>query len=290
MVTYDKKEIKGKFMDIIRTIASGFRFLAGKVTKKERRTCAVFIIGAVVIGAAAFTSHVIGSGGKNSVLADADTKSPPGEVEEDSEEPNNLSGVGGVISGVLVTQNANGEIRRIGTSYEAVLVGQRTAAQEKASPIIAGKEIEESVKSLEMYSVTAASSSTRMSDEDYETLLAIVEAEAGGEDTKGRILVANVIFNRMNDDRFPNTVTEIVWEKVSDVPQFTPTADGRINTVTVSEETREAVNRAIDGEDYSQGALFFVAKEEAEQYNVQWFESELKKLFKHGTHDFYTYP
>ena len=41
-----------------------------------------------------------------------------------------------------------------------------------------------------------AQSARMMSDEDYDTLLHIVEAEAGTEDVKGRVLVANVIMNR----------------------------------------------------------------------------------------------
>ena len=129
-----------------------------------------------------------------------------------------------------------------------------------------------------------------MSDEDYETLLKIVEAEAGGEDDIGKILVANVIFNRIEHPEFPSTVTEVVWQNVAGSPQFSPTVDGRIHTVTVSEKTREAVNRAIDGEDYSQGALYFVEESTADQDNVKWFKSDLKYLFKHGVHTFYKYP
>ena len=118
----------------------------------------------------------------------------------------------------------------------------------------------------------------------------IVEAEAGGEDLQGRIMVANVIFNRMKSPEFPDTVYDIVWEKTAGTPQFSPTADGRIHTVTVSEETREAVNRAIDGEDYSEGALFFMQEEYSDSANVSWFKKNLKYLFSHGVHDFYTYP
>ena len=42
----------------------------------------------------------------------------------------------------------------------------------------------------------------RMSDKDYENLLAIVEAEAGGEDLDGKIMVTNVILNRVSSDQF----------------------------------------------------------------------------------------
>ncbi len=41
-----------------------------------------------------------------------------------------------------------------------------------------------------------------LSSRDYETLLKIVEAEAGTEDQKGKILVANVVLNRV--DAFKN--------------------------------------------------------------------------------------
>lgn len=153
-----------------------------------------------------------------------------------------------------------------------------------------GNQGAEEVKRLKEKSIGFTENKLVMSDEDYNTLLKIVEAEAGGEDIKGKILVANVIFNRMKSPDFPSTVTEVVWENVAGSPQFSPTADGRIHTVTVSEETREAVNRAIDGEDYSKGALFFMEEAYADKSNVQWFKKDLKFLFKHGVHDFYTYP
>ena len=109
---------------------------------------------------------------------------------------------------------------------------------------------------LDARSITLAENPTLMSDEDYDTLLRIVEAEAGSEDIKGRVLVANVIMNRMKSDDFPNTVTEVVWDNSDGVPQFSPTYDGRINEVTVSDETKEAVKQALKGTDYSEGALF----------------------------------
>ena len=40
-----------------------------------------------------------------------------------------------------------------------------------------------------------------ISDEDYQTLLRIVEAEAGCEDENGKLLVANVVLNRVESSR-----------------------------------------------------------------------------------------
>ena len=52
-----------------------------------------------------------------------------------------------------------------------------------------------------------------------------MEAEATGEDIIGKILVANVIFNRMESEEFPDTVKEVVFQKVGDKYQFSPIAD-----------------------------------------------------------------
>ena len=38
------------------------------------------------------------------------------------------------------------------------------------------------------------------------------------------------------------------------------------------------MREALEGKDYSEGALFFIQKSEAESHNVTWFEKDLKKL------------
>lgn len=125
------------------------------------------------------------------------------------------------------------------------------------------------------------------SEEDYNNLLKIVEAEAGGEDSKGKLLVANVIINRVKNDRFPDTITEVIYQREKGVTQFSPVRDGRINKVKVSEETREAVEDAINGEDVSKGALYFVARKHADPGKMVWFGNHLKKLFTYGGHEFF---
>ena len=120
---------------------------------------------------------------------------------------------------------------------------------------------------------------------EYNVLLRIVEAEAGGEDITGKMLVANVIMNRINSRRFPNTVTEVVYQKShSGRAQFSPTVDGRMDSVTVSEDTVEAVDRVLSGEDSSNGALYFrsVRAEQA------WHDGALRRVLEHGNHIFYT--
>ncbi len=129
-----------------------------------------------------------------------------------------------------------------------------------------------------------------ISEEDYDALLRIVQAEAGGEDEQGRILVAEVILNRVLAEEFASTVYDVIFEKSGGSSQFAPTADGRYYSVEVTQSTVEAVEKAIHEEDISQGALFFSARRKANPYDMAWFDNNLTWLFQYGGHEFYTLP
>lgn len=126
-----------------------------------------------------------------------------------------------------------------------------------------------------------------VTQEDYENLLRIVEAEAGGEDRKGKLLVANVILNRVMNKQFPDTVTEVIFQQEDGVCQFSPIRDGRFYSVKVSDETVEAVDAALYGEDCSDGALYFMARAYADKEKAAWFDKNLTKLFSYGGHEFF---
>lgn len=126
-----------------------------------------------------------------------------------------------------------------------------------------------------------------LSDEELEILQRIVEAEAGSEDEDGKLLVANVVLNRVNSSRFPDTVSEVVFQSNGKVTQFSPVASGRFYQVEISEETVSAVGRALAGEDISEGALFFAARKYAGRRQMRWFDTQLEYLFSHGGHEFF---
>lgn len=124
-------------------------------------------------------------------------------------------------------------------------------------------------------------------DEELEALLRIVEAEAGCEDEDGKLLVANVVLNRMNSEKFPETVSEVVFQQENGVTQFSPIANGSYYKVKISEETISAVGRALMGEDISDGALYFAARKYADSEKMKWFDDHLTFLFQHGGHEFF---
>ena len=122
-----------------------------------------------------------------------------------------------------------------------------------------------------------------LSDEDTKILERIVEAEAGNQGMSGKIYVADVILNRVVSDRFPNTVKDVVFSP----GQFSPVANGRYDSVTVSEETKTAVSRAVHSLDTSNGALYFMYRQASNPDNVTWFDNALTFLFKYREHEFF---
>lgn len=137
------------------------------------------------------------------------------------------------------------------------------------------------------YSVLEKKRAYNLSREDYEALLKIVQAEAGNEDETGKMLVAGVVMNRVKSKRFPNTVQEVVMQQKDGHFQFSPVANGNFQRAVATEETIDAVERILQGEDVSQGALYFVSRKYAAPEKMQWFDNSLKRLFQHGGHEFY---
>ena len=157
---------------------------------------------------------------------------------------------------------------------------QETSLQKTMEEVVSEERVVE-------YEVLQKRPVYELSEADYDTLLRIVEAEAGGEDENGKLLVANVVLNRVDSPLFPDTVLEVVYQQDYGVYQFSPVSDGRIDRVTVSEETRRAVERAVYGEDISRGALYFAARSAASGESMSWFDSSLTWLFAYGGHEFY---
>lgn len=197
-------------------------------------------------------------------------------------------GLMGFVDGISSMEAYSKATRKknLENAYEKILVG--TASVDKRTlNQMAVQELLENISDIGS-SAEKVVEQNQMAYDDYYALLQIVEAEATGQDVKSKILVANVVLNRVADPHFPDTPYEVIWENVNGTPQFSPTYDGRIYTCEITDETIEAVGRALSGEDYSQGALYFIAKSSAEAHNVDWFEASLKKLFEYDGTEFYT--
>lgn len=74
---------------------------------------------------------------------------------------------------------------------------------------------------------------------DMELIAQMVEAEAGNQDLLGKRLVADVILNRVDSDKFPNTVEEVLFQSY----QFSSILDGNFDKAAwhMSEDSFRAV-------------------------------------------------
>lgn len=95
---------------------------------------------------------------------------------------------------------------------------------------------------------------------DNESLLAqLVCAEARAEPYEGKVAVAAVILNRVDDDRFPNSVAGVVYETHA----FESVDNGEIYR-GITAECEQAAMAALNGHDPVQGAVFFYAPAKTE--------------------------
>lgn len=112
-------------------------------------------------------------------------------------------------------------------------------------------------------------------EDELDLLFHVVQAEIGDEYSfEQKCNVASVIFNRLEHERFPNTLSEIL---VYD--QFSPIADGRYKKVEVSENTILACEYTFMIEDTTNGCLFFDSNN---TLNYQL-------VFNDSAHNFYKY-
>lgn len=123
----------------------------------------------------------------------------------------------------------------------------------------------------------------RVSDNDRTILERIVQAEAGDQDHTGKLLVANVILNRVRSSKFPSTIRGVVFSP----RQFSPISDGSYDRAVVSADTKKAVDEALHGVDGSRGALYFMDRRYSDSSNVTWFDRSLTRLFQYQGHEFY---
>lgn len=277
------------------------RSLVPRVSKQMYRSACVIISGATVIAVVSFSSQGFGGSGKNALAASLieedgqDEETQEEQLEEGIEqlteakvqiELTDTGSTGQSLAGELlvkkvrrqekIQETAKAEIQ----SLQREIVKQQREERARLEEEAARKKAEAARQAREEERRKARQIS--YTEEDYQVLLQIVEAEAGICDEKGKILVADVIINRVLSDQFPDSVKAVVYEP----SQFQPVSNGTIHSVRISAETVACVDRALAGEDYSQGALYFMNRRASGRAS-SWFDRHLDYLFTHDGHEFF---
>lgn len=101
--------------------------------------------------------------------------------------------------------------------------------------------------------IPSSGGTARMSASDHDLLARLIEAEAQGEPYAGMVGVAAVVFNRVEDGRFPKTIPGVVYERGA----FESVSNGLIWRRQPSATAYKAAQDAANGWDPTYGALFF---------------------------------
>ena len=273
----------------LQTVFQFVKSLFGGVTKKMHRNAAVLTMGATLIAVIPFTAVDFQGGGKNAIVAYAETQ---GGSDEDSLEETEDTALPETDGNVLEDETTADEASSAETEADIRTETETADAADEVSGItqaepeteVSGEaRVQAAAEETVVAEEPAREAFTGYSESDYNVLLRIVQAEAGNCDIEGRVMVANVILNRVEDDAFPNTITKVVYQK----HQFSPVGNGSIKRCKVTAETVEAVERALSGEDLTDGALYFMNRRASSRKNASWFDRHLEFLFKHGNHEFF---
>lgn len=284
-------------MSNICTFLQGICSLLNKkaILKKCYRTCAVFTAGAAVVAVVSLTDKGFGSGGKNSISAKAGRSLEMQlDLEETAEDETAIQlDPEAVIPAGEEARSLTAPLLKIGA--EAVSEETKNEEETVETEMVAEATAEVETAGVESNRVETVmqentSRAIPVTEKEYEILLRIVEAEATDEDVKGKMLVANVVLNRVASECFPDDIESVVFQKSNGKYQFSPIKDGRYYKVDITETTRLAVDRVLAGEDESMGALFFACRKLANPKNMRWFDENLTSLFQYGCHEFFTYP
>ena len=111
----------------------------------------------------------------------------------------------------------------------------------------------------------------------------IIHAEAYQQPMAGLIGVGNVVMNRMESEKFPDSVTNVIFDR-EHVIQFEPVENGSIKA-EADERARIAACLCLEGYNTVGDSLFFV-NPAAGSY---WFDTQLELTHVIGEHNFYRY-
>ncbi len=291
------------------------------ISKRTYRNCAIIATGICVVSVVAFASNSFGGSGKNNCQRNgrAGFKNEASIVEDD--EPGAVEMLKDIIENqpeclqAYFLQSDTVKISDYAIEY-ALALKEKASLTDTAKDTVMNAEnitmaaleepdevkaelVEETVpetlaEERKADSIITTSgvaiegvmnSPIEVTEEEYDILLHIVAAEAGCCDVYGQMLVANVVFNRVNDKHFPDTIKEVVFQK----NQFSPATKGTIWKAKIRDTTIEAVDRVLAGEDYSCGATFFVARKYVSEKTFNRFNTKYEWIFEHDGHDFFRF-
>lgn len=114
-----------------------------------------------------------------------------------------------------------------------------------------------------------------ISDEDMVLLALLTIAEAEGESEEGKRLVIDTVLNRVDSEYFPNTISEVIYQK----GQFTSMYNGRYDRVDITKDVVILIEEEMRNRTNSE-VMFFRTK---------YYSNYGTPMFSVGNHYFSSY-
>lgn len=155
--------------------------------------------------------------------------------------------------GYIAAAYANVELK-VG---RAVSIEEEQEAARKAEEAKRKAEEEEAAAKAKSVKVETVQGEAMYASVDETTLLAaVVQMEAGGQGYEGMLAVASVVMNRVNSGRYPNTITDVVYQK----GQFPGAHNGKLRLILSKGPRQDCIQvaqEAIAGKNNAAGYLGF---------------------------------
>lgn len=129
------------------------------------------------------------------------------------------------------------------------------------------------------YDAAAAADSVSRGDisrSDLELMSRVIEGEAADEPFEGKIAVAAVIINRVENDEFPDSIRTVLYEPLA----FEAVANGQY-TRPLSEDSMQAAKIALEGYDPTDGALYYWNPDKVKKSSWIWRKPVSKRIGRH---------
>lgn len=123
---------------------------------------------------------------------------------------------------------------------------------------------------------TSTSRNDTSSSRDVDLLSHLIHGEARGEPYLGKVAVAAVVLNRTGDDRFPKTISGVIYQPGA----FDAVYDGQIN-LEPDTSSINAARDALNGWDPTSGCIYYYNPATATSSWI-WSRPIMLKIGKHN--------
>lgn len=161
------------------------------------------------------------------------------------------------------------------TTTSAAKSETTTAAKKsetKKTTTTKAKTTKSETKKTETKKATTANSNSSVisyTDEEFDMLCYVLQGEVGNCSEQSKIAVANVIINRVKTGRFGSSISDVLTAP----NQFTAINGYYSGRNKPTQNTIDCAKRALNGEDNSNGAVYYYAPQYCGGSTASWFES-----------------